>query len=37
MNINLTLFAQGITFFAFIWFTVKSVLGLMNLLQDRPA
>ena len=25
MNINLTLFAQGITFFAFIWFTVKFV------------
>ena len=25
MNINLTLIAQGITFFAFIWFTVKFV------------
>ncbi len=25
MNINLTLFAQGIAFFAFIWFTVKFV------------
>jgi len=25
MNINLTLVAQGITFFAFIWFTVKFV------------
>ena len=25
MNINLTLFAQAITFFAFIWFTVKIV------------
>ena len=25
MDINLTLFAQGITFFAFIWFTVKFV------------
>lgn len=25
MNINLTLFAQALTFFAFIWFTVKVV------------
>jgi F-type H+-transporting ATPase subunit b len=25
MNINLTLFAQGVTFFLFIWFTVKFV------------
>ena len=29
MNINLTLFAQAITFFAFIWFTVKVIWPFM--------
>jgi len=29
MNINLTLFAQALTFFAFIWFTVKVVWPFM--------
>jgi F-type H+-transporting ATPase subunit b len=29
MNINLTLIAQGLTFFAFIWFTVKFVWPLI--------
>ncbi len=27
----------GLLFLLSLWFTVKSVLGLLNLLQDRPA
>jgi uncharacterized membrane protein len=27
----------GLLFLLHLWFTVKSVLGLLNLLQDRPA
>src|SRR5258705_5722268 len=36
MNINLTLFAQAITFAAFIWFTAKFVWPpLMHAIQTR--
>lgn len=36
MNINLTLFAQGITFFAFIWFTVKFVWPpILAIIEER--
>jgi F-type H+-transporting ATPase subunit b len=36
MNINLTLFAQAITFFAFIWFTAKFVWPpLMRAIETR--
>lgn len=36
MNINATLIAQGITFFAFIWFTVKFVWPpILNAIEER--
>ena len=36
MNINLTLFAQAIVFFVFIWFTVKFVWPpMLNLIETR--
>jgi F-type H+-transporting ATPase subunit b len=36
MNINSTLFAQGLAFFAFIWFTVKFVWPpLLNAIEER--
>ncbi|MFN7236800.1 MAG: hypothetical protein ACK5VL_03620 [Brevundimonas sp.] len=37
IGILLGLVFLGLLFLLSLWFTVKSVLGLFNLLQDRPA
>ena len=37
IGIPFLLLFWGLWFLLSIWFTIKSVLGLLNLLQDRPA